>query len=221
MTLNGWFQVTVCLDCIHCPCLHSRSRGTSCSLVFSPSSLSQSPVASGWGPRAAEQFRRKPAAAVKAREKAMLKSQRRGHLRKFGEGTGEKYGARVGCKEQDSALRDPPSVSPSPLPAARENDGKVRRGEECVPHSQPWQVALFERGRFNCGASLISPYWVLSAAHCQTRYEGRAQGPEGSQREGSRDLRILDSEEETAGAQGRGGAGWSSRCLQDCGHLGS
>ncbi|KAM5296039.1 kallikrein-15 isoform 2-T2 [Glossophaga mutica] len=42
-------------------------------------------------------------------------------------------------------------------------------GEECVPHSQPWQVALFERGRFNCGASLISPYWVLSAAHCQTR----------------------------------------------------
>nr|KAF6410261.1 kallikrein related peptidase 15 [Rousettus aegyptiacus] len=53
--------------------------------------------------------------------------------------------------------------------AAQEDDGKAPRGEECVPHSQPWQVALFERGRFNCGASLISPYWVLSAAHCQTR----------------------------------------------------
>ncbi|XP_037373010.1 kallikrein-15 [Talpa occidentalis] len=55
--------------------------------------------------------------------------------------------------------------------AAAESDGdKVMRGEECEPHSQPWQVALFERGRFNCGASLISPLWVLSAAHCQTRF---------------------------------------------------
>uniref|UniRef100_G3UEQ3 Kallikrein related peptidase 15 n=1 Tax=Loxodonta africana TaxID=9785 RepID=G3UEQ3_LOXAF len=47
---------------------------------------------------------------------------------------------------------------------------KVLRDEECAPHSQPWQVALFERGRFNCGASLISPQWVVSAAHCQSRF---------------------------------------------------
>ncbi|OBS83059.1 hypothetical protein A6R68_22945, partial [Neotoma lepida] len=40
----------------------------------------------------------------------------------------------------------------------------------------PWQVALFERGRFNCGAFLISPHWVLTAAHCQTRYKGRVWG---------------------------------------------
>ncbi|XP_042556118.1 kallikrein-15 [Dipodomys spectabilis] len=53
--------------------------------------------------------------------------------------------------------------------AARDGD-KVLEGEECPPHSQPWQVALYERGRFNCGASLISPHWVLSAAHCQTRF---------------------------------------------------
>ncbi|KAM9226261.1 kallikrein-15 [Dugong dugon] len=44
------------------------------------------------------------------------------------------------------------------------------REEECAPHSQPWQVALFQRGPFNCGASLFSPQWVLSAAHCRTRF---------------------------------------------------
>ncbi|XP_060031001.1 kallikrein-15 [Erinaceus europaeus] len=54
--------------------------------------------------------------------------------------------------------------------AAQEDRAQTNRGEECVPYSQPWQVALFERGRFNCGASLISPFWVLSAAHCQTRF---------------------------------------------------
>ncbi|XP_054444754.1 kallikrein-15 isoform X1 [Pteronotus mesoamericanus] len=52
--------------------------------------------------------------------------------------------------------------------AAQEGSSKFLGDEECRPHSQPWQVALFERGRFNCGASLISPYWVLSAAHCHT-----------------------------------------------------
>ncbi|XP_067575432.1 LOW QUALITY PROTEIN: kallikrein-15-like [Pseudorca crassidens] len=59
------------------------------------------------------------------------------------------------------------------LTSAGEDDSdKVLSGDECVPHSQTWQVALFEHRRLNCGGPLISPHWVLSAAHCQTRYEG-------------------------------------------------
>lgn len=100
----------------------------------------------------------------------MLTDQQLGHLKKLGVVTGEKHVVKAGWKEKGSVLRGPPL---SALPAPQDN-GKVLKGEECAPHSQPWQVALFERGRFNCGASLISPQWVLSAAHCQTRYEGRA-----------------------------------------------
>lgn len=53
-----------------------------------------------------------------------------------------------------------PQGSPlSPFSVAQDDSDKVWRGEECVPHCQPWQVALFEHGRFTGGASLISPQW--------------------------------------------------------------
>ncbi|XP_074836916.1 kallikrein-15-like [Carettochelys insculpta] len=42
------------------------------------------------------------------------------------------------------------------------------RGQPCQPHSQPWQAAIFDRSRYNCGATLISNTWVLTAAHCHT-----------------------------------------------------
>ena len=44
---------------------------------------------------------------------------------------------------------------------------RVINGEETVPHSWPWQVSI--QGQDNshyCGASILSPNWVLTAAHC-------------------------------------------------------
>ncbi|XP_058867235.1 anionic trypsin-2-like [Acipenser ruthenus] len=47
------------------------------------------------------------------------------------------------------------------------DDDKIIGGYECRPHSQPWQVYLtYDSGYRWCGASLISEWWVVSAAHC-------------------------------------------------------
>ncbi|XP_041426449.1 serine protease 3 S homeolog isoform X2 [Xenopus laevis] len=50
--------------------------------------------------------------------------------------------------------------------AAPLDDDKIIGGYECTPHSQPWQVYLTQNGDRWCGGSLISPRWIISAAHC-------------------------------------------------------
>ena len=47
--------------------------------------------------------------------------------------------------------------------------GRVIAGRNAVPGAWPWQVKLTRRGRFMCGASLVSPLWVVTAAHCVSR----------------------------------------------------
>nr|SFW93281.1 TPA: kallikrein B1 [Oryctolagus cuniculus] len=42
----------------------------------------------------------------------------------------------------------------------------ISGGQECRPHSQPWQAALFDGSFLFCGGILVHPQWVLSAAHC-------------------------------------------------------
>uniref|UniRef100_A0A8C2CCJ5 trypsin n=1 Tax=Cyprinus carpio TaxID=7962 RepID=A0A8C2CCJ5_CYPCA len=48
---------------------------------------------------------------------------------------------------------------------------KIVGGYECEPYSQPWQASL-NSGYHFCSGSLVSEYWVVSAAHC---YKSRVE----------------------------------------------
>ncbi|NXN98361.1 KLK11 protein, partial [Rhinopomastus cyanomelas] len=45
---------------------------------------------------------------------------------------------------------------------------RVVGGNDCPPHSQPWQVAILDRSKLYCGGVLVAQQWVLTAAHCTT-----------------------------------------------------
>ncbi|OQV25664.1 putative Acrosin [Hypsibius exemplaris] len=63
-----------------------------------------------------------------------------------------------------------PAITPKTVLGS---DGRVIGGQEAVPGSWPWLVHLqMDRDgekRFDCGASIISGKWIISAAHCFVR----------------------------------------------------
>ncbi|XP_033014591.1 trypsin-like, partial [Lacerta agilis] len=46
---------------------------------------------------------------------------------------------------------------------------RIIGGSQCWPHSQPWQVFVFDNQLSRCGGALINEHWVLTAGHCLGR----------------------------------------------------
>ncbi|KAM9705236.1 transmembrane protease serine 9-like [Menidia menidia] len=61
-------------------------------------------------------------------------------------------------------------VRGSCFPPELELEARIIGGQEAWAHSWPWQVSLQVSSRPACGGAVLSPLWVLSAAHCFSRY---------------------------------------------------
>ena len=45
-------------------------------------------------------------------------------------------------------------------------DSRVIGGDDARPGAGSWQAGLYLLGEFDCGGSLVTPEWIITAAHC-------------------------------------------------------
>ncbi|XP_073993625.1 uncharacterized protein isoform X2 [Rhodnius prolixus] len=69
--------------------------------------------------------------------------------------------AQVACSDLECGIRPEATI-----PWANERRSRIVGGGNAGPGSWPWQAALYKEGEFQCGATLISDSWLLSAGHC-------------------------------------------------------
>jgi len=69
-------------------------------------------------------------------------------------------------------------------------------GDNSRANTWPWAVAIFQRSsrdpnkkQFICGGSILNDQWVVSAAHCVVRYEGKMTANDFFVKVGAHDLR--------------------------------
>ncbi|KYO34940.1 kallikrein-14 [Alligator mississippiensis] len=82
-------------------------------------------------------------------------------------------------------------VSPGSLDPG---ENRIMGGYPCKWGLQPWQAALFRMNQFYCGAVLIYPQWLLTAAHCKPRSTEKNF----SIRVGKHDLFVLEKTEQSS-----------------------
>ncbi|EGW08986.1 trypsin-4 [Cricetulus griseus] len=80
------------------------------------------------------------------------------------------------------------------FPTNGDDDDKIIGGYNCPRNSLPYQVSLNDGTGHQCGGSLISDQWVLSAAHC---YKGRKL----QVRLGEHNIKVLEGGEQFIDAE--------------------
>ncbi|XP_055002052.1 kallikrein-7 [Sorex araneus] len=58
-------------------------------------------------------------------------------------------------------------VSAAPDDQGNKSGDRIIDGVPCKRGSNPWQVALLKGDSLHCGGALLSPRWVITAAHCK------------------------------------------------------
>jgi len=59
-----------------------------------------------------------------------------------------------------------PTLAPGTCGKPTPMGSRIIGGEFAKKDAWPWQVAIYYMGQFMCGGSLLSPTWIMTAAHC-------------------------------------------------------